>query len=203
MTLKSPSQVSWEVKIRSRASTVSRAVTGWRSPGVASRRSTAYREFPRTTASTRRTTPLHCTGTSQREPSKTTCGSARTSARTSRSSRQLRSLGTQVSINICLSQPAIWVQCIRVVLYYIIYYCISKSVEYVSGIIAVFRHVACQYSGIFEAWSNSLLSFINGDHTVSQYILPSDAISWSCHSNLRDNALYGINHIKSLTWYII
>lgn len=83
------------------------------SPGVASRRSTAYREFPRTTASTRRTTPLRCTGTSQREPSKTTCGNARTSARTSRSSRQPRSLGTQVSINICLSQPAIWVRCVR------------------------------------------------------------------------------------------
>lgn len=104
-------QESSEAKIHSRASTVSRAATGWRSHGAVSRHSTAYREFPPMTALTQRTTPPHCTDTNQRVPSKTTYGSDRTSAKTNQSSRQLRSLDTQVSINRKSIIHRFWTQC--------------------------------------------------------------------------------------------
>lgn len=91
-----PPQVSWAARTPSRASRASRAATGWPSRGAASRPSAACSGCRRTTASTPRTTPPPCTATSPKAPSRTTWGSARTSARTSRSSRRRRWRVTQV-----------------------------------------------------------------------------------------------------------
>lgn len=89
-------QASLVARIPSRASRALIAASGWPSPGVVSHLSAACSGYPPMTASTRKTIPPPCTATSLRARSKTTWGSARTSARTNPSFRQRRLQDTQV-----------------------------------------------------------------------------------------------------------
>lgn len=91
-----PSQVSSVARTHLRALTALRAVTDWLSRGAASLHSAVCSGCLRTTASTRKTTPLPCTATSPRAPSKTTSGSAQISARINLSFQRRRWQDTQV-----------------------------------------------------------------------------------------------------------
>lgn len=155
-------------RIPSRASRALRAASGWPSPGVVSHLSAACSGYLPTTALTRKTIPPPCTATSLRARSKTTWGSARTSARTNPSFRQQRLQDTQVQdlwyrnfkkSSVCFSPV-----CVFVLL------CVNSKSNSARHALVTGKEESLIHSSPFLSWILLLSSLLN-------YFLSADHIS--------------------------